>query len=183
MAEERWQEAPPPGHELRLPTLLPEPVQLMEDQRLRIDEHQLPVVAKRDGGHSGGDAAAAQHLKYCLVRSMTSRMRRGGDRTAEVVGDRDGKSPDDTSRHPSRRQPQLRHRSVDAHAGRLPLSPGPSPGPRRPRGPVPALVDRPVHQAQSILYQAGSQVPDGIRPLAEQEGGHGHHNPVRQLLP
>ena len=93
---------PPPGQKLRLPALLPEPAQLVEDQRLRIDEQKLRVVAKREGGHAGGDAAAAQHLKERVVRAVTSGLRRCGDRATKAVGDRDGKSPDGARRHPPR---------------------------------------------------------------------------------
>jgi hypothetical protein len=47
------------------------------------------------------------------VRAVTSGLRRCGDWATKAVGDRDGKSSDDTSRHPSRPQLQLQHRSVD----------------------------------------------------------------------
>jgi hypothetical protein len=54
------------------------------------------------------------------VRAVSSGLRRCGDWATKAVGDRDGKSSDDTSRHLSRPQLQLQHRSVDVHAVTLP---------------------------------------------------------------
>ena len=118
-----------------------------------IDEPQLPVVAKREGGHGGGDAAAAQHVKERVVRAVTSRLRRCGDWATKAVGDRDGKSSDDTSRHPSRPQ----HRSADVHAAILPE---PDPGGHVVRS-VNPRVWAPVVEAALLAVEDSEAAADG----------------------
>ena len=64
---------------------------------------------------------------------------------------------------------------------RLPAYPAPSPGPRRPQGPVPA--GGPSGSAGAAHLAPGwPRSPTASRTFAEQDRGHGHHHPVRQLL-
>ena len=67
-------------------------------------------------------------------------------------------------------------------SGRYSPTHWPSPGPRRPQGPV--LAGGPSGSA-GVAHPAPGWLPGPRRhpSLAEQDRGHGHHRPVRQLLP
>src|SRR5215211_2961745 len=61
-------EVPPPRQQLGLPTLLAEPVQLLQYQRVRVDEAQGGMVGEVERPYRPRDAATPEHCAHGMKR-------------------------------------------------------------------------------------------------------------------